>query len=74
MTSDVEFRSYGRWTRYFQDFVLVGSAIFMILTMYMVFLWVPTESNLGVSQRIFYFHVPLAWIGMVSIIIVSVSY
>ena len=73
MTSDVEFRSYGRWTRYFQDFVLVGSAIFMILTMYMVFLWVPTESNLGVSQRIFYFHVPLAWIGMVSIIIVSVS-
>ena len=45
----------------------------MVLTLYMVYLWVPTEQNLGVSQRIFYFHVPLGWIGMVSIIIVAVA-
>ena len=45
----------------------------MALTLYMVYMWVPTEQNLGVSQRIFYFHVPLGWIGMVSIIVVAVA-
>ena len=51
--------------------LLIGSAGLMAITLYMVFLWVPTEQNLGVSQRIFYFHVPLAWIGMVSIVAVA---
>ncbi len=50
---------------------MVASAILMALTLYMVFLWVPTEQNLGVSQRIFYFHVPLGWLGMISIVIVA---
>ena len=45
----------------------------MLCTIYMIFIWVPTEQNLGVSQRVFYFHVPLAWIGMVSIIVVGVA-
>ena len=49
------------------------SALMMALTLYMVYMWVPTEQNLGVSQRIFYFHVPLGWIGMVSIIVVAVA-
>ena len=49
------------------------SAILMLSTIYLIFIWVPTEQNLGVSQRIFYFHVPLAWIGMVSIILVGVA-
>ena len=55
------------------DVLLVGSALLMALTLYMVYMWVPTEQNLGVSQRIFYFHVPLGWIGMVSIIVVAVA-
>ena len=53
--------------------LLVASAALMLVTLYMVFLWVPTELNLGVSQRIFYFHVPLGWLGMLSIIIVAVA-
>ena len=52
---------------------MVASALLMALTLYMVYMWVPTEQNLGVSQRIFYFHVPLGWIGMVSIIVVAVA-
>ena len=63
----------GRVRRTAGDVLLVGSALMMALTLYMVFLWVPTEQNLGVSQRIFYFHVPLGWIGMVSIIVVAVT-
>ena len=55
------------------DVLLVGSALMMALTLYMVYMWVPTEQNLGVSQRIFYFHVPLGWIGMVSIMVVAVA-
>lgn len=43
----------------------------MALTLYLIFFWVPTELNLGVSQRIFYFHIPLAWLGMVSILVVA---
>lgn len=53
--------------------LLAGSAVLMLVTLYMVFLWVPTELNLGVSQRIFYFHVPLGWLGMLSIIVVAVA-
>ncbi|MCE2457367.1 MAG: cytochrome c biogenesis protein CcsA [Dehalococcoidia bacterium] len=55
------------------DVLLIGSALLMALTLYLVYMWVPTELNLGVSQRIFYFHVPLGWIGMVSIMVVAVA-
>ena len=53
--------------------LLYASAALMGLTLYAVFFWVPTELNLGVSQRIFYFHVPLGWIGMVSVVVVAVA-
>ena len=56
-----------------RDALLVISAALMALTLYLIYFWVPTEQNLGVSQRIFYFHVPLGWIGMVSIVIVAVA-
>ena len=56
-----------------RDALLIASALLMALTLYMVYFWAPTEQNLGISQRIFYFHVPLGWIGMVSIIIVAVA-
>ena len=55
------------------DLLLIGSALLMALTLYLVYMWVPTEQNLGVSQRIFYFHVPLGWIGMISIMVVAVA-
>ena len=58
---------------YLRDGLLIVSAALMAVTLYMVFMWVPTEQNLGVSQRIFYFHVPLGWIGMVSIMVVAVA-
>jgi heme exporter protein C len=50
-----------------------ASAALMGITLYAVFIWVPTELNLGVSQRIFYFHVPLGWLGMLSMVIVAVA-
>ena len=56
-----------------RDGLLLAGAVLMMVTLYLVFMWVPTERTLGVSQRIFYFHVPLAWIGMVSIMVVAVA-
>ena len=58
---------------YLRDGLLIVSAALMAVTLYMVFMWVPPEQNLGVSQRIFYFHVPLGWIGMLSIVVVAVA-
>lgn len=45
----------------------------MLLSLYLIFRWVPTEKNLGVSQRIFYFHVPLAWAGFLAFFFVMVG-
>jgi heme exporter protein C len=56
-----------------RDAVLAASAGLMAVTLYLIFYWVPTELNLGVSQRIFYFHVPLAWLGMLSMVLVSIA-
>jgi heme exporter protein C len=39
---------------------------------YMVFFWVPTERTMGVVQRIFYIHVPAAWIAFFAFGIVAV--
>lgn len=59
--------------RLFNHTLLAASAALMAVTLYLVFFWVPTEANLGVSQRIFYFHVPLGIIGLISIVIVAIA-
>ena len=56
-----------------RDAVFTASAGLMAGTLYLIFFWVPTELNLGISQRIFYFHVPLAWLGMLSMVLVSIT-
>ena len=43
-----------------------ASFLLMLGTTAMVFLWVPTDAVLGISQRIFYLHVPLAWVGFLA--------
>ncbi|UCG51847.1 MAG: cytochrome c biogenesis protein CcsA [Candidatus Latescibacterota bacterium] len=58
--------------------VLNGLALIaMIVSLYMVFLYVPTEATMGDVQRIFYFHVPLAWVsffGFFLVFVFSVGY
>ena len=43
--------------------LLAASGLLMLLTLALAFLWVPTDAVLGVSQRIFYIHVPMAFMG-----------
>ncbi|MFQ5988026.1 MAG: cytochrome c biogenesis protein [Dehalococcoidia bacterium] len=50
-----------------------ASFVLMLISLYMVFMWVPTEEVMGIVQRIFYFHVPLAWVAFIAFFVVFVS-
>jgi heme exporter protein C len=50
----------------FQIGLLALAFVLFMLALYLVFLFVPTEQTMGVVQRIFYFHVPVAWIGLLA--------
>ena len=52
--------------------LLAAAAAFIALTMWMVFAWVPTETNQGAIQRALYVHVPIAWVSMVAIVAVAI--
>ena len=56
-----------------RDNVLLGlGLVLMIAALYLIFIYVPTERNMGVVQRIFYFHVPLAWVSLLAFLFVFV--
>ncbi|RMH16444.1 MAG: cytochrome C assembly protein [Gemmatimonadetes bacterium] len=40
---------------------------------WLVFFWVPTEASMGVVQRIFYIHVPSAWVAFFAFGIVAIT-
>jgi heme exporter protein C len=51
--------------------ILAGvSLALMIASLYLVFVYVPTEASMGVVQRIFYWHVPMAWISFLAYFVV----
>lgn len=56
-----------------KQLLLPLSGLMMLLTLSLVFLWVPTDANLGVSQRIFYFHVPLAIMSLLPPFLVFIT-
>ena len=49
---------------------VIGVALLLIL-LWQVFFWVPTEITQGVVQRIFYIHVPAAWVAFLAFGIVA---
>jgi heme exporter protein C len=44
----------------------------LLLAIYCIFIYAPTETSMGDVQRIFYFHVPSAWTGFLGIFLVFV--
>lgn len=50
--------------------LLPSSALVMLVALYMAFLYAPTEQTMGHVQRIFYFHVPLAWVAFLAFFLV----
>jgi heme exporter protein C len=46
--------------------LLASAAVAMVVHLYLIFCWVPTEAKMGVVQRLFYFHVPAAMTAFVA--------
>ncbi|MEX2425153.1 MAG: cytochrome c biogenesis protein CcsA [Thermomicrobiaceae bacterium] len=51
----------------------VGAGLTMIIALYMMFLYAPTDSVQGPVQRVFYLHLPMAWIAYLAFFIVFVA-
>lgn len=52
---------------------LILSVVLMIAALAMVFAWVPTDKDEGIIQRIFYFHVPVAWIAFLAFFVTFIA-
>ena len=49
------------------------SFVGMLISIWMIFLYAPVDAVQGEPQRIFYFHVPMAWLGMLGFGVVAVG-
>jgi heme exporter protein C len=58
-------------TRRWAAVLAVLAAVGVLYAFWMIFFWVPTERTMGVVQRIFYVHVPSAWIAFFAFFIVA---
>lgn len=52
---------------------LAAAAALMVVDLYLIFMWAPTEQVMGHVQRIMYFHVAIAWVAFLSFLIVFVA-
>jgi heme exporter protein C len=54
--------------------LILGALSFagILVSIWMIFLYAPEDAVQGQAQRIFYFHVPAAWLGMLGFVIVAV--
>jgi len=49
------------------------TALLLLVDLYLIFVWVPTERTMGIVQRIFYFHVPSAFAAFAAFVIGGVA-
>ncbi|MEX2584304.1 MAG: cytochrome c biogenesis protein CcsA [Gemmatimonadota bacterium] len=61
------FKSVRRWAA---ALTVIGGAS-VIGALWMVFFYVPTEATMGVMQRIYYIHIPTAWLGEFAFFLVA---
>jgi len=48
-----------------------AALVVMLLAQWLIFIVVPTEAQMGIVQRIFYFHVPAAWATFLCFFVVA---
>lgn len=51
----------------------LGAGVTMLIAIYMTFMYAPTDSMQGPVQRVFYLHLPMAWIAYLAFFIVFVA-
>ena len=57
----------------FLTFLTFLSAALFLGALGMVFLYAPIEAVMGYVQKIFYFHISNAWVGMLGFIVAAAS-
>jgi heme exporter protein C len=58
--------------RYILRLVPAPAGLAVLLSLWAIFWWVPTDAGLGLSQRIFYYHVPSATMTFLSFAVAGV--
>lgn len=54
--------------------IIIGLGfILVVASLFMVFVYVPTEREMGIVQRIFYLMVPFAWLSLFSFLIIFIA-
>ncbi|ADJ25757.1 cytochrome c assembly protein [Dehalogenimonas lykanthroporepellens BL-DC-9] len=49
------------------------TAVAVLVSLVMIFIVVPTEATMGIIQRIFYYHVPVAWVAFLAFFVVLIA-
>jgi heme exporter protein C len=57
----------------FSDLLTAVSALAVAVALFLVFLVAPREAVMGNIQRVFYFHVPSAWVGYLALFVSFVA-
>lgn len=59
----------GRWT------AITGlvSVVLLLIATYMAFIYAPTDAAQGDAQRIFYVHVPMAWLAYLAYVVLVIG-
>lgn len=70
MEETIERRPMGNKTAHAVGIITLA---LMTAAIFMVFVYVPTEAQQGIVQRVFYFHVPCAWVAFAAFVLVAVS-
>ncbi len=53
--------------------ILLGvSPLLMVASLYLIFIYVPTEETMGIVQRIFYLMVPMGWLALLAFLVVFI--
>ncbi len=53
--------------------LILLSSIGMVVSQYLIYIYAPIEKNLGIVQKIFYIHMPLAWWSLTSFLVVCIA-
>ncbi len=51
----------------------IGAGALLLVATGLVFLYAPVEQVMGLVQKVFYFHVAAAWVGLLSFIVAAVA-
>ena len=60
------------WAKFLPGLGIVGG-LALAASQWLVFIYAPVESTMGIAQKIFYLHLPMAWWGLFSFFIVFVA-